>query len=318
MVFALCAIALGASACDTATPLSSPSATPRFDRVVLVSIDGLRADAVEHMPVLSQLRARAAWTDSLRTVVPALTVPGHLSMLSGRDVTRMGIRSNDIDTTAAILWYVNGASTVFDWVRGAGGSTEVVAGASLVSTSAREEAREFLGADRLVATALGSGPIGNEAVATVSGPGAPTLLFVHFPDVDLAGHDSGWIVPDARSTTGGDSLGSEYLAAAARVDAEVGRLAAALAPAIDSGRAALVITADHGGGYGEGCTAGVPAFREHCTATPGDDLIPLVIVGKGVPVGRLTTPLSITQVGPTVGRLLGVWMPAGIAAPIRF
>ena len=317
LAFALCAIALGASACDLTTPVTSRSAGPTFDRVVLVSIDGLRADAMARMPALSALRARGAWTDSLQSVVPALTLPGHLSMLSGRDVTTLGFRSNDLDTSAVIRWYVNGASTVFDWVRGAGGTTEVVAGATLIPLDQREEARQFLGVDQFIATSLGSAPIADAAIALSTAERPATLLFVHFPDVDLAGHDSGWIVPGALSADGGDSLAAGYLAATARVDAEIARRAATLAPAIDSGRVALVITADHGGGHGEGCTSGVPAYKEHCTDAPGDDLIPFVAVGRGIPAGRIPGPAHLTQVGPTVGRMLGAWMPGSVAKPLQ-
>lgn len=317
LAFALCAIALGASACDPATPLSGRPAGPTFDRVVLISIDGLRADAMARMPALAQLRGQGAWTDSMQSVVPALTLPGHLSMFSGRDVTLLGFRGNDLDTSAVIRWYVTGGSTVFDWVRGSGGRSEAVAGASLIPSSQRDEARRFLGVDHFTSTSLGSAPIGAAAAAMASADAAPTLLFVHFPDVDLAGHDSGWIVPGVPAADGGDSLATNYLAAALRVDAEVARIATALGPALDSGTVALVITADHGGGHGEGCTSGVPAYREHCTDSPGDDLIPLVMVGRGIPAGRLPVSPRITQLAPTVGRLLGVWMPTGIDRPME-
>src|SRR3954470_12924983 len=56
------------------------STLPAVNRVVVVSIDGLRGDAVSKMPALAALESRAAWTDSMQTVVPSLTVPGHLSM----------------------------------------------------------------------------------------------------------------------------------------------------------------------------------------------------------------------------------------------
>ena len=117
MVFALAGL-VAASACD---PMLAPvpSGLPSVQRVVLVSVDGLRADAAMRMPELAVLRAGGLWTDSMRTVLPALTVPGHLSMFSGRDVTTLGIRDNSLDTTAVMGWYVNGVSTFFDWVRGA-------------------------------------------------------------------------------------------------------------------------------------------------------------------------------------------------------
>ena len=314
-VFALAGLVL-ASACE---PLLSPAASslPVVQRVVLVSVDGLRADAAMQMPALAALRERGVWTDSMRTVLPALTVPGHLSMFTGRDVTTLGIRDNSLDTAAIVGWYVNGASTVFDWVRGAGGRTAAIAGASLVPESMRADAERFFGVDTLVATDLDADAVVARALEEIAGSGAPTLLFVHFSDADLAGHDSGWVVPGVRAAAGGDSLSAAYLAAVMRVDAAIARLAAALAPALDSGTAALVVTADHGGGAGEGCVADVPAWREHCTGAVGDELVPFVLVARGLAPARLAAPTRVTQVGPTVGALLGAWRPRGVDEPVE-
>ena len=104
-------------------------------RVVLVSVDGLRADALDRMPVLSALRARAQWSDSMMTVVPSLTVPGHLSLFSGRDVTTMGVTTNSLDQSAAVALLVNGATSIFQWVRSAGGTSTAIIGCALVPVS---------------------------------------------------------------------------------------------------------------------------------------------------------------------------------------
>ena len=314
MVFALAGLA-AAGACD---PMLAPASSglPTVQRVVLVSVDGLRADASMQMPGLGALRERGLWTDSMRTVLPALTVPGHLSMFTGRDVTTFGIRDNSLDTTAVIGWYVNGVSTVFDWVRGAGGRTVAIAGASLVPEDLRADAERFFGVDTLIATDLAADAVADRAVEELAGGDAPTLLFVHFSDADLAGHDSGWVVPGVRATDGGDSLSTAYMDAALRVDAAIARLAAALAPAIDSGAVALVIASDHGGGAGEGCTPDVPAWREHCTAALGDELVPFILVARDVVPGRLGAPSRVTQVGPTIGALLEAWRPRRADAPV--
>ena len=88
-------------------------------------------------------------------------------------------------------------------------------------------------------------------------------------------------------------------------------------PALDSGTVVLVVTADHGGGHGEGCTAGVPAFREHCTSAPGDEMIPFVAVSRGITPRRLPAGTTIMQVGPTVGALLGARVPSGTAGKMK-
>lgn len=301
---------------DAIAPGARDAVTPA--RVVLVSVDGLRGDAMAHMPQLSALAAAGVWTDAMTSVLPSLTVPGHLAMFSGRDVTRAGITSNALDTTAALRFVFSGASTVFAWVHNAGGTSEAIAGASLFGETMLTEAREIMALDSLVATDTRAEVIADRAVARLAAGGAPDLLFVHFPDADLAGHEHGWVVPGLTTLTGRDSLSPAYLDAARRVDAAIGRLAAALRPAIEAGEVALVVTADHGGGNGEGCVQGVPSFKEHCTAAPGDELIPFVLVARGVAPRRLPSGAHLTQVGPTVSALLGVPARNAQAAALRW
>ena len=314
----LAALALAACA-DASAPSAGgvQSVGLKVDRVVLVSVDGLRADALAHMPQLRALADQGEWTDSMRTVLPSLTVPAHLSMLSGRDVTAWGVGSNTLDSTAAKKVVYAGMSTIFDWVRGIGRTAEAVAGADLIAPDLVSSAQSFFGVDTLIATDVDGAAIERTAASRLADDAPLGLLFVHFPDVDLAGHQYGWIVPGVERAAGGDSLGTEYLSAVQHVDSAIARLHAALAPEIAAGHAALVVTADHGGGHGEGCTAGVPAYREHCTAAAGDMTVPFVVIAAGLPARRLPGTPTVTQVGPTVGALLGAWVPSVAAAAIR-
>lgn len=320
LVFALCVVNLALAACG-ASPTGSAAphlATP--DRVVLISVDGLRGDAMAGMPTLTALRDRGLWTDSMRTVLPALTVPGHLSMLTGRDVTTLGIVSNDLDERYALNLVMNGASTVFDWVRGAGGTTAAVAGAVFVPPDRRADAERLFGVDTLVAADLAEDSVRAQAVGIERNGKRPTLLFVHFSGADLAGHESGWIVPGVRTSAGADSLAPSYVSAALRVDSAIAGLWATLAADVEAGRTAIIVTADHGGGHGEHCAATPeePAFREHCTAASGDLMIPFVLVAKGVAHAKLPAGSRITQVGPTVGALLRTWMPKAVDTPVAY
>ena len=282
---------------------------PPVQRVVLVSIDGLRADALEHMPVLSALRARAQWSDSMMTVVPSLTVPGHLSMFSGRDVTTLGVTTNSLDESAALTLMLNGATSIFQWVRASGGTSTAIIGGALVPVSQLATAKAFFGLDALVAAPEATSSIVDQALTVAVDPAAPKMLFVHLSAVDAAGHALGWIDANGALTTG-------YRAAAADVDTQLARLISALDPAIAAGQVALAITADHGGGHGNGCVAGIPAVQEHCTAHPGDRRIPWLLVAHGVSAGRLPGQPSITQIAPTLASLLRITRPNQTAAPL--
>ena len=86
-------------------------------RVILVSLDGVRADALPYLPTVLTLTQRGVWTDAMQTVLPALTLPAHLSMLSGRDVTQYGITQNAMDAGIAAVMRLNGMTTMFEWAR---------------------------------------------------------------------------------------------------------------------------------------------------------------------------------------------------------
>ena len=320
LVFALCVVTLALAACG-ASPTGSAAphlATP--DRVVLISVDGLRGDAMAGMPTLAALRDRGLWSDSMRTVLPALTVPGHLSMLTGRDVTTLGIVSNDLDEKYALNLVMNGASTVFDWVRGAGGTSAAVAGAAFVPADRRADAERLFGVDTLVAADPAEDSVRAQAVGIQRNGQKPTLLFVHFSGADEAGHQSGWISPGIHTATGADSLAASYVAATLRVDSAIAGVWATIAADVEAGRTAIIVTADHGGGHGDHCadTPDQPAFREHCTAASGDRMIPFVLVAKGVAHAKLPPGSRVTQVGPTVGALLGAWMPKAVDSPVVY
>lgn len=301
--------ALGAGA-------KTDSSLPAVSRVVVVSIDGLRADAVQKMPALAALESRAAWTDSMQTVVPSLTVPGHLSMFTGRDVTTMGVTTNTLDQSAGLALAINGATTMFQWVKDAGGRTSALAATSLIPESSLASAQSFFGIDQITSVTADLAALRANAIAAATAADAPKLLFVHIPTVDFAGHDFGWVRTDLVSPDGADVLGAQYVAAARGADSVVDAIWRALEPAIEGGDVALVVTADHGGGHGEHCVAGMPATREHCTSQPGDRTTPFLLLAKGVTAGRIGGQPTIMQVAPTVGQLLRVKIPARAGAPV--
>jgi predicted AlkP superfamily pyrophosphatase or phosphodiesterase len=290
-------------------PAESESISGR--RVMLVSVDGLRADALGHMPALSALQPRAQWTDSMFSIVPSLTVPGHLSMFSGRDVTGLGVTTNALDETTGLALMVNGATSVFQWVRSAGGRAVAIIGGQLVPQHQLAMAKAFFGLDELHAAPESTGAIVDQAITVATSAGAPDVLFVHISAVDAAGHSAGWVGTDG-------ALTPQYVAAVTSVDAELARLIAAVEPSLASGDLAVAIAADHGGGHGDGCVAGMAASHEHCTAHTDDRRIPWLLVGQGVTPGRLAGRSSITQVAATLADLLRVDRPSRVGTRLGF
>ncbi|MBT3338938.1 MAG: hypothetical protein HN855_07810 [Anaerolineae bacterium] len=86
----------------TATATSIPptaTATPRIiaERVLIISVDGLRADSVEpiYMPDLFALMQTGTYSLNAQTTYPSATLPSHSSMLTGMCPDKHGVRWND-------------------------------------------------------------------------------------------------------------------------------------------------------------------------------------------------------------------------------
>src|SRR5687768_4754241 len=64
---------------------AQPVAASPVRHVLLISIDGLRPDAMIEgdTPVLKQLMKRGAYSLTAQTVFPSITLPSHVSMVTG-------------------------------------------------------------------------------------------------------------------------------------------------------------------------------------------------------------------------------------------
>ena len=273
-----------------ATPLPAAALTRA---VLLVSIDGLRPDAIAafEAPTLRRLMAEGGYTLTAQTILPSKTLPSHTSMLTGEPPDRHGVlwntAFNDAPGTLAI-------PTVFSEARARGYRTAAFFSKSKFSHLQRpgtldysQSPRGWFGkwsADRTMTDV-------EEHLLTA----APNLLFVHLPDTDSAGHGSGWMSP-------------AYGRAVQRVDAAVSRLLAAADRAYGAGRYTLIVTADHGG-HG----------RDHGSNDPADVTIPWIAWGQGVTPGEISGAdvVDTFDTAATVLYLLGVDRPSAWAgAPI--
>ena len=81
-------------------PLASLCAPPgkqRAERVIVISVDGLRPDAIDAADArtLKSLIARGAYCPKAQTIRPSITLPSHTSMLTGLDFNRHGVVWNN-------------------------------------------------------------------------------------------------------------------------------------------------------------------------------------------------------------------------------
>lgn len=79
------------------TPTFTPMPPPHASRVLILSIDGLRPDAIAlaPMPNLLALMQNSAYTLNAQTIYPSVTLPSHTSMLGGICPSKHGVDWND-------------------------------------------------------------------------------------------------------------------------------------------------------------------------------------------------------------------------------
>lgn len=248
---------------DTA-PVPAADPAPRsFRHVLVISVDGLRPDAIDGpedgpLPGFRRLLRGPHTLQARADAELTITLPNHVSMVTGRPIAGPaghGWRENGDPPSVkhgGSLHRRKGSyvASMFDVAHDHGAATAVIATKSKFSLMAQsydddEGAADAVGADDgkdkvdAFACVRTSRMARDAAAAWLRSQAGASLTMLHFAAPDHAGHDTGWDL----------SPGSAYRRAIAEVDAEL----AALLDGIDAdpalrGQVAIVLTADHGGG----------------------------------------------------------------------
>lgn len=254
-------------------------------RVILVVLDGLRADAIPlfGLATLDRLARGGAATLAARTVAPSVTAAAMTSLFTGVEPTVHGMTSDRFRIPIP---------------------TGPVHPLPRMLASHGIPARAWLAriprAYRGLASRLGP-LLGFESVR-FEGEGAPDILdtargsllhqhrglFVfHWPDADRAGHADGF--PSA-----------SYARAARTLDHTVEQLDELTGASADPDTL-LVLLADHGGGGAR--------RRDHDSEHERDRTIPVILAGGRVPRGPLAPGATLLDVPATILSALGVAQP---------
>jgi hypothetical protein len=253
-----------------------PDATEIRGTVVIISIDGLRPDAVLAAPAFNilALTRRGSYSWSAQTILPSTTLPSHTSMLSGFLPEVHGVTWDDYVPSRGPIR----VPTVFSAARAAGRRTALFAGKEKFTYF-----RDSGCCDVWRLSAGGDQDLAGQAAGAAAAAGLD-LLVVHLPEVDLTGHANQW-------------MSQAYLAAVRRADNAVGRIVSSLPP-----NATLIVTADHGG-----------RLSNHGSADPLDMTIPWIIVGPTVARGRmLSSAIRTVDTAATAAYVLGLPLAAGV------
>ena len=277
--------------------ISAGCAGSRPERVVLVTIDTLRADHLScygarapqtpHLDALARSGVRFA-----TAIAPTpLTLPSHASLLTGLDPHHHGVRNNGTFALESAI------PTIATRMREQGFATAAFLGAVVLDRQyglARGfdvyddamSVRRHLGdtglaerrADRVVDAVLDWLPLAPDRF----------LLWVHLYDPH-ADYDPP--LPFKKTWAA-----APYAGEVAFADAQLGRLLDAVDARWPDGRTLVVVTSDHGESLGE---HGEPSHAY--TLYDATQRVPLLMRGPGFPAGQVVeTPVRLVDVAPTI------------------
>lgn len=240
----LLTLALSACASRDPRPAAAPVAVPAAPSLLLISIDGFRADYLDRgiTPNLARIEregVRAAW---MTPSYPSLTFPNHYTLVTGlrpdrhgmvhntmRDATLGTFKISDRDAVANGAWW--GGEPI--WV---GASKAGLPSATLYWPGSEAPIQgvrptRWKPFDASVAPAARA----DQVLAWLSEPEAtrPRVVTLYFDSVDHAGHDFG---PDSQ----------EVRKAMMENDAALGRLLDGLSARGQLDRVNIVVVSDHG------------------------------------------------------------------------
>jgi len=279
----------------TPTATITPIPHQLAERVLIISFDGLRPGAIGKAPMtnLIGLMENSAYSLSAQTILPSSTLPSHASMLTGLCPAKHEVYWNDYVPENGYALGVN----VFDLAHSAGLRTVMVVGKEKLRQIVRPESTDVF----IYKEADSS--ITNMAVAEIQA--GFDLMFIHFPNGDVSGHEWGW-------------MGGVQMWTFREEDNYFGQILTALDESGLRTSTLIIVTADHGG-YG----------HSHGGELPEETTIPWIVSGPGVIPGPLASFIQTTDTAATAAYMLGLPLPAewdgvpvyeafGQPGPVRF
>lgn len=264
------------TATHTPQPTLTSTPTPLTRRVLILSIDGLRPDAITlaPMPTLLKLIESSAYSLSAQTIRLSATLPAHASMLSGLCPSKHGVDWNDYLPEKEFAL----GTDLFDIAHAAGMQTAMFVGKEKlrqITEPTSIDIFQFINDRDLIVT--------ENLIQNF--PADFRLLFIHFATTDDMGHVYGW-------------LSGEQLSVIYRADQAIEKILAELDSREIRDETLIIITADHGG-LGDSHTSGYPE----------DMTIPWIANGSGIVPKQLTSQVNTVDTAATAAYALGLDIP---------
>jgi arylsulfatase A-like enzyme/tetratricopeptide (TPR) repeat protein len=271
---------------------------PTFQNIVLITIDTLRADRIGRglTPAIDALARRGRRFENARSAVP-LTLPSHVTIMTGQLPTASGVRDNGV-----VFMPQPAAPTLARRFHDAGIKTGAFVGAYVLD-------RRFGLADgfdtyddrirrkpdegiNLEAERRGN-EVADAAIAWLNQQSSRFFMWVHLYD------------PHAPYEPPKDFLarahGNAYDGEVAFADSQVARVAAALQQRGLTESTLVVVASDHGEGLGDHGehTHGMLVFDSTLR-------VPLIFSGPSVTTDAVRAPVSLADLAPTLTQAAGL------------
>jgi predicted AlkP superfamily pyrophosphatase or phosphodiesterase len=266
----LAILVLAGPALDTRVG-AEPQSPAAVHRVLLVSVDGLRPDLAlrARAPAMRSLLARGSFTFWATTTAVAVTLPSHVSMLTGVPPAKHGVEWNTDLPPGRRAYPLR--PTLFELARAAGYTTAMVVGKAKLVALARPGSLDW---SFIPAATISDSTVTDTAARWID-VHRPQVLFVHLAGVDIAGHAGGWGSP-------------EQLEAVETADRCIARMLDALQRRDLLDSTVVLVTADHGG-----------AALTHGRDDARSRHIPWIVAGPGI-----RENLDLTSLPPAAGSIV--------------
>lgn len=241
-------------------------------KVLLISVDGMRPDALPNCELAEKYIKNSTYTMEESSVIPSVTLPCHMSMFHSVTPARHGTTTNmhtpqvrPINGLCEVLRAAKKKSAFFyNWEQ----LRDLSRPGSLSFAYFNKGGETPWDASNNTVTDAAIEYISNNHI---------DFTFLYLGYLDEAGHAFGW-------------MSEEYFKALENSWQNIDKIVNALPDDY-----VVIVTADHGGHE-----------RCHGTDLPEDMTIPFIAFGNGIEAGKVLEEACIIDIPPTVAKLLGV------------
>ena len=243
------------------------------NKVILISIDGMRPDALKLTgnPYVKELEKNCTYSYVGSSVIPPVTFPCHFSMAHSVTPDRHGILTN------TYVPQVRPVTGIFEKIKSAGGVSAMFYGWEPMRNISKPGSLKYATFIHVRVRESVDTALTDEAIRSI-GENKPDFVFLYLPDTDdKGGHDIGW-------------MSEEYIRRISIAIDNVKRVIDAYGDEYS-----VIIMADHGG-----------HDRNHGQNIPEDMTIPLFFYGPEFQKGKEIEGVSLLDIAPTIAALMDI------------